>query len=501
MPIFIYNSLTRKKEEFIPLNPPQVNIYTCGVTVYDESHIGHARSLYIFDVIRRYFEYRDFKVNFVRNITDIDDKIINRAAELKIDWQELIKKYIDRYYEDLDILGIRKGDSEPCATENIPDMIEHIQGLIKNGYAYVTDSGVYFIVRKFRDYGKLSGQSIESMLSGARIEPDENKKDPLDFALWKKSKENEPAWDSPWGKGRPGWHIECSVMSQKFLKTDTLDIHAGGRDLIFPHHENEIAQVEALTGKPFAKYWIHHGLLTINGQKMAKSLGNFVTVKDFLEEKPDYILKLFFLSAHYRSPLDYNDETIHTASENAKTIGIFFHAIKEYEEKNKQNKKIQEFTDKFIAAMDDDFNMPIGLSILLDMVSEGNKALRQNNIRSALSISKTLQELLEIFSLDGIKLIYQSFVTSEEIVNALVNLQDKYKDELVEYGIKYTVLTNRGDELGNQKKLISLFINFRNLARQRKDFVLADRIRKDLLEARVILEDTKDGRTTPRIKI
>jgi len=264
MPIYIYNSLTRKKEEFIPLSPPKVNIYTCGVTVYDESHIGHARSLYIFELIRKYLKYRGYKVRFVRNITDIDDKIINRANELKVDWKELVSKYIGRYYEDLQLLGIEKADFEPRATENIKDMIKYIGGLIKKSFAYESGGDVYFNVRKSPSYGKLSGQSIDEMEKGVRIEPSENKKDPLDFALWKKSKEGEPAWKSPWGEGRPGWHIECSVMSQKFLKAETLDIHAGGRDLIFPHHENEIAQAQALTGKPFAKYWIHHGLLTIN---------------------------------------------------------------------------------------------------------------------------------------------------------------------------------------------------------------------------------------------
>src|SRR3989338_4347881 len=279
----VYNTLTRKKEEFVPLNPPNVNIYTCGVTVYDESHIGHARSLYIFDVIRRYLEYKGFKVNFVRNITDIDDKIINRANELKIDWKELVKKYITRYYEDLELLGIQKGDFEPRATENIDDMIKYIKRLIDKGYAYAANTGVYFSVRKFAGYGKLSGQGIDQMLEGVRKDPDETKEAPIDFALWKISEPDEPFWESPWGKGRPGWHIECSVMSQKFLKQDTLDIHAGGRDLVFPHHENEAAQAEALTGKPFAKYWMHHGLLTINAQKMAKSSGNFVTIKSFME--------------------------------------------------------------------------------------------------------------------------------------------------------------------------------------------------------------------------
>ncbi|MDD5574796.1 MAG: cysteine--tRNA ligase, partial [Candidatus Omnitrophica bacterium] len=244
--IAIYNSLTRKKEDFVPQVPGEVRMYTCGVTVYDDCHVGHARSLYIFDVIRKYLEYRGFKVRFVRNITDIDDKIINRAKELNVDWRELVEKYIGGYHRDLEGLGIRPGDSEPRATEDIPEMIRYIQGLIEKGFAYEGGGDVYFAVRKFSGYGKLSGQALDEMEKGVRIDPSENKKDPLDFALWKKSREGEPSWPSPWGPGRPGWHIECSVMSQKFLKTDTLDIHAGGLDLIFPHHENEIAQAEAL---------------------------------------------------------------------------------------------------------------------------------------------------------------------------------------------------------------------------------------------------------------
>jgi len=373
MSLHIYNSLSRKKEEFIPIKPPNVNIYTCGVTVYDESHIGHGRSLYIFDVIRRYLQYRGFKVRFVRNITDIDDKIINRARELKEDWKDLVKKYIDRYYEDLKSLGIEKADEEPRATENIQDMVKHIGGLIAKGYAYTTDSGVYFSVRKFNDYGKLSGQSIDQMFSGARIEPDENKQDPLDFALWKISKPDEPAWMSPWGKGRPGWHIECSAMSQKFLKTDTLDIHAGGRDLIFPHHENEIAQAEALTAKPFAKYWIHHGLLTINGQKMAKSLGNFVTIKDFITKYKDAdLLKLFFLSAHYSHPIDYNEDKIKESKKQKKNFDDFFDKVNNWRKvksssSDEDKNRIDAICSKFDDAMDDDFNTPQALGYLFEL--------------------------------------------------------------------------------------------------------------------------------------
>jgi cysteinyl-tRNA synthetase len=329
MPIFIYNSLSKRKEQFIPINNPQVKIYTCGVTVYDACHIGHARSLFIFDLIRRYLKFRGFKVSFVRNITDIDDKIINRAIELKINWQDLVAKYIASYYQDLASLGIEKADFEPRATENIPEMIKYIEGLIQKGYAYESGGDVYFDVRKFSGYGKLSGQSIDQMYTGVRVASAESKNDPLDFALWKRSKENEPFWPSRWGPGRPGWHIECSVMSQKFLKTKTLDIHAGGRDLIFPHHENELAQSESHTGRIFAKYWMHHGLLTINAQKMSKSLGNFITIKDFIAKYHNSErLKFFFLSAHYRHPVDYSDLKIQEAKQALQRISIFMDKAK-----------------------------------------------------------------------------------------------------------------------------------------------------------------------------
>jgi cysteinyl-tRNA synthetase len=466
MSIRIFNSLTRKKESFTPTNPSQINIYTCGVTVYDECHIGHARSLYIFDVIRRYLEYRGYQVNFVRNITDIDDKIINRAAELKIDWKELVGKYIDSYYKDLDFLriskGILDGKEEPRATKNIPQMIKHIEGLINKDFAYESGGDVYFNVRKFKEYGKLSGQSIEQMQSGARIEPSESKKDPLDFALWKKSKENEPSWNSPWGKGRPGWHIECSVMSTKYLKTDTLDIHAGGRDLIFPHHENEIAQAEALTDKPFAKYWIHHGLLTINGQKMAKSLGNFVTIKDVLREYPADVLKICYLTVHYSKPLDFSWERMDGAREELDNI----------DERNKGlpssrpvikyidfKKTIDNLKTKFEDAMDDDFNTPQAKSVIFQLVTRVYiDNLHLENIGCLEYAKKAIIDLGEVLGL--------SFDKTDEIDSELVAM-----------------------------------IEERNRARRAGDFKKADSIRKGLEEKGIILEDTKDGRTTWRRKL
>jgi cysteinyl-tRNA synthetase len=476
MPIYIYNSLSRLKEQFQPIHPPEVKMYTCGVTVYDDCHIGHARSLYIFDVIRRYLEYSGLKVDFVRNITDIDDKIINRARELKLNWEGLVNKYIDSYKKDLELLSIRPGlideaGEEPRATNNIPDMIKYIAELIEKGYAYVTNSGVYFSVRKFEDYGRLSGQGIDQMLSGVRKQPDEAKQDPLDFALWKLSKPDEPSWDSPWGKGRPGWHIECSVMSQKFLKTDTLDIHGGGRDLIFPHHENEIAQSQAATGKLFAKYWIHHGLLTINGQKMAKSLGNFVTIKDVLRRYPADVLKIFYLQAHYSSPIDFSWDKMDEAKRAYERIGILRNKLKENygqtgADKTRQGGRelIEPFKDRFIKCMNDNFDTPAALAVLFDMVNRCNKLLEGEEefkdfiLNYALTL---MQEMTAVFGLSFIR--HKPAGISDEEIEKRIQLRLELK--------------------------------------KKKDFQGADKIRKELLASGIILEDAKDGRTTWRRKL
>jgi len=469
MPVYIYNSLTRKKEEFLPLNPPNVNIYTCGVTVYDECHIGHARSLYIFDVIRRYLEHRGYKVNFVRNITDIDDKIINRANELKVDWKDVVQKYIDSYYEDLNKLGIGKANYEPRATENIADMVKYITSLIDKGYAYVTPSGVYFSVRKFKYYGKLSGQSIEQMLTGVRKEPDETKDDPLDFALWKKSKQGEPSWDSPWGAGRPGWHIECSVMSQKFLKTDTLDIHAGGRDLIFPHHENEIAQSEAITGKAFAKYWLHHGLLTINGQKMAKSLGNFVTIADALNKYPADVLKIFYLQAHYSSPIDFTWEKMEEAKKAYERFRILFQKLdrkfgtRDFSElPTASTGNIKLFREAFEKAMDDDFNTPEALGVLFRMINECNAILDDKQDDRRFMLQSAMQNIIELGNILGL---------------SFKDISDEKSDTWV------TIAIAKREQLRKEGK-----------------YGEADEIRKILENKGIILEDTKDGKTTWRRK-
>lgn len=433
--------------------------------MYDASHIGHARSLFIFDLIRRYLEYRKFKVKFVRNITDIDDKIINRALELKVDWRDLVGKYIKSYYEDLTSLGIAQGDYEPRATENISEMIGYIGTLIQKGYAYQAKGDVYFNVRRFSDYGRLSGQSVDEMYKGVRIEPNELKKDPLDFSLWKQSKENEPSWDSPWGRGRPGWHIECSVMSQKFLKTTTLDIHAGGRDLIFPHHENEIAQSQAFSGKPFAKYWIHHGLLTMNGQKMSKSSGNFITIRDFLiKYKDPDLLKLFFLAAHYSHPVDYTDGKIEEARAAKERILIFLDKAKQakvgFSIFHMKCAKLRELRLKFIEKMEDDFNTPEALACIFEMINFGNK-----NLSSPYILKEVREAVLKASGLLGLSL---------QVAESTDSLDDG---------------TIKGK------------ITERNSARKARDYALSDKIRKELEEKGVILEDLKDGTTSWRRRL
>lgn len=373
----LYNSLTRAREA-LPAVPASIKMYSCGVTVYDKCHIGHARSLYTFDTLVKYLRYRGYVVKFVRNITDVDDKIIAKANQLGKSFDEVVKENIDLYYKDMASLGLQPADVEPRATENIPLMIAHIEGLFQKGHAYVSGGDVYFRVRSFPSYGKLSGQSIDKMLEAVRMDKDEKKEDPLDFVLWKAAKPGEPFWPSPWGKGRPGWHIECSCMSIKHLGTETLDIHAGGRDLVFPHHENEIAQAEALTGKTFAKRWIHHGLLTIDGQKMSKSLGNFITVQDALRKHSVSALKMFFLSAHYASSIDYTGEKLNDMEKGVAR----FRALVARGGQIPAGKVsvlcgdvpfLKDAKEKIIAAMDEDFNTAAALGHFFDLLTAANR--------------------------------------------------------------------------------------------------------------------------------
>ncbi len=463
MAIRIYNSLTQKKEELVPSADKTIKMYSCGVTVYDQCHVGHARSLYVFDMIRRYLKFREYTVHFVRNITDIDDKIIDRARESKKKSHEVSEENIQAYYRDLKGLGVDRADVEPKATENILDMVAHIQGLIEKKHAYAAEGDVYFRVRSFPEYGKLSGQSIDKMMEAVRIEKDGKKEDPLDFALWKKSKEGEPSWPSPWGPGRPGWHIECSCMSMKHLHSETLDIHAGGRDLIFPHHENEIAQSEALTGKPFARCWIHHGLLTINGQKMSKSTGNFITVQDALKKYGVDDLKLFFLSSHYASAIDFSEEKMTEAHKALQRFDIlFWKAASIIEGKNGKLASpevdfIREHKEHFIEAMDDDFNTPMALGHLFDLLNATNKFI--DNSRG-------------MPQYDAV--IYTAVNTIEGLTKEIFGLFTKQM------------------EIELPSELKSLLAE-RSKARADRDFKRADELRELLRQKEVIVEDTKEG--------
>ena len=458
--------------------PSEVKIYTCGVTVYDDCHVGHARSLFIFDCFKRYLEYRGYGVKLVRNITDIDDKIINRAREEGVAFEIIRERYIKNYYRDLEAMEIEKADFEPMATENIDYMIYHIKQLIAKGCAYEVEGDVYFSVRSFSDYGQLSGQSVEEMLTAVRIEKDEKKRDPLDFALWKKAKEGEPSWRSPWGMGRPGWHIECSTMSMRYLRTETLDIHAGGRDLIFPHHENEIAQAEALTGKKFARYWMHHGLLTIDGKKMSKSLGNFVTIQDALKKFKPNVLKLLFLTAHYGSPMDFTFEGLAKTQKAYEKLEEFLDKIaslkKRIEKENlwvspQDQKILDHWVGEFERAMDDDFNTAQGLAVLFELLTFGNKCLTGNASPGA--AMQACEVLLKLGHVLGLSL------------KAGDNVMSISETERIK-------IIDPGSLILDQTEIESLILERRE-ARQKKDFKRADEIRNYLQRHGIIIEDTE----------
>lgn len=480
MTIRVYNTLTGKKEDFIPLHGKKVGMYVCGVTVYDLCHIGHARSAIVFDTIYRYFRYRGYDVTFVRNFTDIDDKIIKRADEEGVDFKIIAEKYIGEFDVDMGRLGLEKPSVEPRATEHIPEMIQLISTLIQKGFAYRGGGDIFFSVEKFKDYGKLSKRNLEDMQAGARVDIDEKKENPLDFALWKASKSGEPFWESPWGKGRPGWHIECSVMSQKYLG-ETFDIHGGGRDLTFPHHENEIAQSEAATGKPFARYWIHNGFVNINKEKMSKSLGNILTIKEILKDWHPEVLRLFFLSHHYRSPVDYSEEGLVEAKSGLDRFYLTLNAVTEELKKPLSEKKsdspeiqkyrqtIDSFRSQFEEAMDDDFNTAQALGYFYDL---------QRNLNSLLDISKG-HPTPEIHFL--LKQGQDHFTHMGWIFGLFQDRPEHYRDQQKKEGLKKLNLT---------EEEILRTIDERNLARKEKNYKKADEIRKDLLSKGIILEDT-----------
>ncbi|MCD7036557.1 cysteine--tRNA ligase [Metabacillus sp. GX 13764] len=459
MAIKLYNTLTRQKETFEPLEEGKVKMYVCGPTVYNYIHIGNARPAIVYDTVRRYLEFRGYDVQFVSNFTDVDDKLIKAARELKEDVPSIAQRFIDAYFEDVEALGCKRADLHPRVTETMDIIIDFIAALIEKGFAYEAGGDVYYKTRSFSGYGKLSHQSIDELRSGARIEVGEKKQDALDFALWKAAKEDEISWDSPWGKGRPGWHIECSAMVKEYLG-DTIDIHAGGQDLTFPHHENEIAQSEALTGKTFAKYWLHNGYVNINNEKMSKSLGNFITVHDIVKIHDPQLLRFFMLSVHYRHPINYSEELLEStknAHDRIKTAyGNLQHRMESSTNLTDNDeewlKNIHSFEETFIKEMDDDFNTANGISVLFDLTRSANYYLQEKN-----TSGKVIQAFLQQFDALG-KVLGLSF--SQTV------LLDEEIDDLI------------------QKRID---------ARKNRDFALADQIRDQLKDMNIILEDTSQG--------
>lgn len=472
MAIQIYNTLTQRKEVFEPIDPPNVKIYNCGPTVYDHFHVGNARNFVVMDVVRRYFEYRGFKVKFVQNLTDIDDKIINKAAAEGTTMEGITAKYIPAYFEDARKLRIRPADVHPRATEHIGDIITLIQKLMEKGLAYEANGSVYFAVKKDKEYGKLSGRKVADMMDGARVEISEEKTDAADFALWKTAKPGEPQWESPWGAGRPGWHIECSVMAIKHLG-ETIDIHSGGTDLVFPHHENEVAQSECATGKPFAHYWMHNGFLNIDGEKMSKSLGNFKKIDQLLERYSPAAIRHFLLSAHYRHPLDLTEDALEEAVNAVRRINDSIETGQKILDLEKQGagakrcEEVEALRKRFEAAMDDDFNTPRALAVLFDavgLIHETRNTLAHDNAELK---SQQLGRLAALVALGRELRGFFSLETTEE--------------------------TGEEESAGLTASLMELLIETRQMARQGKRFDIADRIRDRLGELGLVLEDHPQG--------
>ncbi|MEJ5305685.1 MAG: cysteine--tRNA ligase [Ignavibacteria bacterium] len=457
-----YNTLTKKIEEFIPLEPGKVKIYMCGPTVYDYFHIGNARSFVMIDIIRRYFIYKGYEVKFVMNLTDIDDKIINKALSEGVTAQEIASKYSQAFFEDIKKLKIKPADVYPKATENIQYIIELTQKLIEKGFAYQIDGDVYYDVTKFSEYGKLSGKNLDELISGARVDVNEQKKNPADFALWKSAKPGEPYWDSPWGKGRPGWHIECSVMSMRNLG-ETFDIHAGGNDLIFPHHENEIAQSEAATGKPFARYWIHFGFLNIDNQKMSKSLGNFFTAREILEKYSPEALRLLYSQTIYSAPLNFSLDLLSNTENAVKRLENSLHLVRTAQlVESQEDFDVTRYYQAFEEAMDDNFNSPEAVAVIFDFVKEVNSFIAEKN---GLSLSN-----------------------KEKILSVFKNLAQDI------FGI---IDLEKGAKLDNKliDDLMKIIIDIRSQLRAEKRFDLSDKIRDELKKLGIELEDKK-GITT-----
>lgn len=457
----LYNSLTRQKEEFVPIVPGEVKMYVCGPTVYNYFHIGNGRTFIIFDTIRRYLEYRGYKVTFIQNFTDIDDKMINKANAEGITVKELGDKFIDEYYQDADGLQVKRATINPRATEYIDEVVEFVKDLIDRGFAYEIDGDVYFSTKKFEEYGKLCGQNLEDLQSGARISVDERKKDPMDFAVWKSQKPGEPAWESPWGLGRPGWHIECSCMAKKLLG-DTIDIHGGGMDLKFPHHENEIAQSEAVTGQKFANYWMHAAFVNVDNKKMSKSENNFVTAREALKKYNSDVIRFLMLSGHYRTQINFSAELLDSAKSSVERlyncVNNLENLINEVNRKQANDsekaylKSLDKHREKFIEKMDDDFNTADGISVIFDLIKDIN-----NNV---------------------------SIDSSSELCEGALNL-------IRELGSPLGIL-QKTEEKSLEVEIQEL-IDKRQEARKNRDFALADKIRDALKARNIILEDTPQG--------
>ena len=455
----ILNTLTRRKEEFVPINEGKVGIYVCGPTVYDYIHIGNARPMIVFDTLRRYLEYKGYDVNYVSNFTDVDDKIIKRANEEGVDASVISERYIAEVKKDMAALNVREATTHPKATEEIPDMIEMVKTLIEKGYAYEVNGTVYFRTRKFKDYGKLSKKNIDDLRSGNRdllVSGVDEKEDPLDFVLWKPKKEGEPSWPSPWGDGRPGWHLECSVMSKKYIG-DVIDIHAGGEDLVFPHHENEIAQSEAANGTEFARYWMHNGFLKINNEKMSKSLGNFFTVREIAEKYPLQVIRFFMLSAHYRSPLNFSADLVEASKNGLERILTAVDRLKsisgtEGEVDRAVADEMDAFVKKYEAAMDDDLNTADAISVIFELVKYANVNVTEESTKA----------------------------TVELVLNTVTKLCDILG-----------IITEKKKEILDSD--IEALIEERQAARKAKNFARSDEIRDQLSDMGIILEDTREG--------
>jgi len=460
MTIQLYNTLTRQKEPFVPQVEGKVSMYVCGPTVYNYIHIGNARPVIVFDAVRRYLEYRGYEVNFVSNFTDVDDKIIKAANELGEEVGELTERFIKAYFEDVTALGCNEADVHPRVTDHIEDIVSFVEVLIDKGFAYESQGDVYFRTTKFEGYGKLSGQSTDELIVGARIQPGEKKENSLDFVLWKAAKENEISWDSPWGAGRPGWHIECSVMAREHLG-DTIDIHAGGQDLAFPHHENEIAQSEAMTGKTFANYWMHNGYINIDNEKMSKSLDNFVLVNDIRKQVDPNVLRFFVLSVQYRQPINFSQELVENAANGLDRILTAYNNLKHRldnsadlgGQKDAWNHKIEAYKNEFIVAMDDDFNTANGIAAIFELSKLANVYLLENN-------------------------------TDTDVLNTFISTFEELMDVL-------------GLSLGNDNDLldedVEKLIEERLEARKNREFGRSDEIRDELKDKGILLEDTAQG--------